>query len=395
MNKRFFLTFLIGLVLAATVSSDTSAATYRLRYRASTGAVFKTYSAVNCNSLLGGDPLIIKIQPAPGQPAIRPEEIGVLRFASYNMENFFYHVGQHVHVEPNKMALLFGGGAPKEKDPKKTKAIAKIIGQDIKPDILGLQEIDNEKALDQFNKEHLASLYDAIVRTGNDSRHIEVGTDVKRSLPFEVEVFTNTHLMWDDPADPKGPQKLFSRDAPVSVFRLPGIAKPLFVTIVVHSKSKKDRPGDMGSDKLRTRQHEEIARLIREVQTEFGKEIPIVVKGDTNSDVNHGPELRPIRDLGFRDVLDVMNVAEADRTTHTFHPNDGPTENHQMDAIYISPSLFKYLRHAQVYRYKDADGNILPYPKTFEERALNPSDHFPLYADIDFTELVRALLASP
>jgi predicted extracellular nuclease len=380
MKKRLFL-FLLTLCVLFSFSSPPQAR----------ATAWYSKSAV-CRNILDLAPRVVTLTPAPDQPAVKAEDIGVLRIATFNMENFFT-VKSALKKLASSILNLFTAKNEKLKEESKIAAIAEIIGDKIKPDIAGLQEIEDETRFDKFNAEKLRSHYDSIVLPGNDVRFIQVGSLVNRKYPFSIEVRTNVEVTWTDPVDGKV-EKLFSRDAPISIYRVQNHGKPFLITINMHSKAKRNRPGDPESNMIRTAQHKKVAEFIVELRKEFGEDAPIIVMGDTNTDVVRSHELQPIRDLGFKDALEVAGVPVEDRITHTFHPHGGPAEKRQMDAIYLSPSLHQYVVKAEIYRYRDAQGNILPYPETFDQRSQQPSDHYPLYVDIDFSELIRAALGS-
>lgn len=339
--------------------------------------------SIPCVSLLKGISQTVTLIPAANQIAVKAEDLSVLRVLSYNMENFFIKLARYQLNERFERIPIEGQG-PQLKEPWKTDYIAKIIGQEIKPDIAGLQEIEKESALDQFSHEKLNNEYEGVVIKGNDTRGIQVGTLTNKKLPFTLEIrsYAETKL-------PSG-EKVFSRDAPVTIYKVKGKSKPFLILINVHSKSKQDRANDPMSNKLRTAQHEAVAQIItQDIWREFGKDAPIIILGDTNTEVVSAPELNAIRALGFKDALDVKGVPLKQRVTHTYHPGNEPVHQSQIDAIFLSPSLQKLLVHAEVYRYHDANGKILPIPTTPAQRDMQPSDHFPYFVDIDFSSLIK------
>ena len=60
-----------------------------------------------------------------------------------------------------------------------------------------------------------------------------------------------------------------------------------------------------------------------------------------------------------------------------------------LDSILLVPPFQDLVLSAQVYRYKNADGTEKPIPTTFEERKKNPSDHYPVYAEIDLQKILK------
>jgi endonuclease/exonuclease/phosphatase family metal-dependent hydrolase len=128
---------------------------------------------------------------------------------------------------------------------------------------------------------------------------------------------------------------------------------------------------------MRTAQMKAIADIVVGYQKQYGANVPVVVGGDFNNDVRMCPEVEPIRAI-MMDPFDVKGIRGLPRMTHTFHPRGGRSSFHQLDALFVTPGLQDNVVSIETYRYKDADGNELPLPQTFNERARNPSDHFPL-----------------
>ena len=85
--------------------------------------------------------------------------------------------------------------------------------------------------------------------------------------------------------------------------------------------------------------------------------------------------------------LSTTKLTAEERITHTFHPRGAETKNSQLDAVLANKSGSSLISKAEVYRYKNTDGSIKSLPKTYDERELNPSDHFPVIVEIDLSKL--------
>jgi hypothetical protein len=143
---------------------------------------------------------------------------------------------------------------------------------------------------------------------------------------------------------------------------------------------------------LRTAQVERSVQIVQRYQKRFGTNVPIILTGDFNSTVDWGPEFASLwRSNHFEDPFNLLPKVPplSDRVTHTFHPRKGPRELGQIDAVLVSPSLQKIVLDAKVARYKNAAGQTLPLPKTFEEREKQPSDHFMTFVTLSFQPLVK------
>ena len=148
-----------------------------------------------------------------------------------------------------------------------------------------------------------------------------------------------------------------------------------------HAKSKRDRSGDPLSEMVRVAQYKAMGDIIDGYRKKYGQDVPLMMAGDFNTDVPTSASVKPIRDR-MDDTLDIAGVKGLDRTTQSFHPRNGAAQYSQLDAVMVTPSLANSVEEAKVYRYKDQNGNEKPLPTSFNERALNPSDHFPVFVRI-------------
>ena len=340
-------------------------------------------------------PRIVQLAPAPGQKIVPVEQIEIFRLATYNVENFFAYVGKHERTGPTALTRV---SDTKPKPEWETDYIARIIAEEVKADSVAVQEVEGENTIDVFSKRKMKGLYDGIVTEGNDQRGIKNGILHSTKYGFRLEVRTNAHRTWRDPAEGHRVQKLFARDVTVIITYIPGFAMPVVIEGIIHSKSKRDRPGDRESNMWREAEHDELGVIADELMVEFqkffGKDIPLLFRGDANADMLDPNTMKALRKRGYRDVLDVMGVPVSQRITHTYHPRGGATHKQQMDTIMLSPALQKLVRGAGVHRYKDRSGNPLPIPESYQDRERQPSDHFLVWADLYYRSLIQAVLAS-
>ena len=322
--------------------------------------------------------------------AMRPlSTVQALRFGSYNMLNLFEKVGKHIPdpERPGKLKRVSDAVA-KEEWQLREQARA-IIETDL--DVLSLQEVENVAALKDFVDRYLGGRYRLFLIEGNDGRGIDVAFLVKNDLPLEFEHLTHKDETWRDPLLGGRETRLFSRDLPALVVRAEGNAKPLFVLLGTHYKSKRDRgASDPESRGLRRAQVERTAQIIGRMQARFGKDTPILLAGDFNGQMNHEPEFEALKRIGMIDSFDALPQppSERERVTHTYHPRGGRTQAHQMDAVMIVPSMKGLVKRAFVYRYRDERGREKPIPDTFEQRNKNPSDHFPVVVELEFQPML-------
>ena len=304
-------------------------------------------------------------------------QIENLRVMSYNVENFF--------IPPT--SSFFGRmkrnfqGTPYKPLAKQQGVADMILEQD--PDIVVLQEMGSEVMLEQFNQQFLGGKYRSLLLPGNDARGINIAFLVKADLNLDWELESNKDWMWEDPIE-GDEKKIFSRDFPALIVREPGNEQPILVVFGKHAKSKRNRTGDRESFQWRSAQMEAAAEIIGEYRTRFGANIPMMISGDFNTEIDSGKELAPLWKLKFQDAFDLIDppLTEEERVTHTYHPRRNVNIASQLDAILVSKGLSQGVSSAKVVRYKDAKGNEKDVPRNRRERDANPSDHMPVVVDI-------------
>lgn len=328
---------------------------------------------------------------ARGPPKRELGSISSLKLGTYNMLNLFEKVGDHA-PDPDRPGRLKRVTDRVAKEERQLREQAKaILESDL--DVVVAQEIENVRALEDFNRDYLGGAYRALLIEGNDERGIDIAFLVKRDLPFELEHRTHKEELWRDPALGGRERRLFSRDLPALILRAEGQPQPLLVLLGAHLKSKRDRAGDPESETLRRAQVERTAEIVGRYKAEFGEDVPLMIAGDFNGDLNREAAFKPLWKAGFANSLDLgpSPTPARDRVTHTYHPKGEPSHAAQMDGLLVNGALKGLVRKSEVYRYRDADGSVRPIPRTFEERAKNPSDHFPLLATLEFQPLVARL----
>lgn len=284
-----------------------------------------------------------------------------------------------------------------QKDAKHIAQIAAII-KEKNPDILALQEVQGFDVLARFAKNELGDKYYALMTPIKDARGIQTGFLVKKDLPVTLELESHVSEMWVDPLDTSGAQSaLFPRDLPTLFVRSVGNPdpneKPLMIVIGTHLKSKRDRPGDPMSSMLRKAQADRAAEIVTRYHTKYGNNVPLLMVGDFNGRVFDEPEygaLAKVAQLQDAMAAEANPPPLADRTTHTFFPHNGsgPQQN-QIDYALLAPGLKSDIVEGEVYRYKDpVTGLERPLPQNSAERDENPSDHFPYFVRMNFTNFL-------
>ena len=302
------------------------------------------------------------------------EEIPQLRFGTYNTYNL----------------MQSADGKYLKPDDKRRGVAAPILENDL--DVIVLQEVENIKSIQDFSRDYLKDRYTVMSSVGNDERGIQVAFLVKKDLPFkfELETHADTKALYPVTGEET---KVFSRDLPAlriwSTSQQSSSEDPLVVFYGTHFKSKRDKPGDPESRILRRVQVETASQIMKKDMNEHPSTL-FMIAGDFNGDVRNDFEFASLRDT-LKDAFDVAEKKPSpeDRITHTFHPKEGRAQRSQIDAFFVGEDKAAYIEEAFVHRYKNADGSVRKIPETWNERNLNPSDHFPVILKMNFRELLE------
>ena len=237
-------------------------------------------------------------------------------------------------------------------------------------------EVESIEAADHlFDTGPLRDRYRRILTPGNDPRPIDIAFAVRADLDVKLEVETHRHAKWFD-RDERVEARVFTRDLPVLIVRDGPTDRPLLILIGQHAKSLRDRARgrDVQSRNLRGAQFAATRAIVDLYRARFGPEIPVVLAGDFNTDVQTAPEMTPIKER-LTDAFDALAVTE--RATHSYHPVEGVTIATQLDAVMVSDSVKPFLRRALVLpEFDHRSGEPLGRPRSLDERnARYPSDH--------------------
>lgn len=251
------------------------------------------------------------------------------------------------------------------------------------PDIIILTEVHKDEDMKKFMQLDTLGLKDKyynFLKEGNSNRGINIGISVKKDLGFKFKLVSHKHLKWTDPVT-KAEYPLFARDIPALIMTRPGDDKPALIVMGNHAKSKRDNPGDKESTRYRTAQYEGMKKIIDDFKAEYGEDIPMILAGDFNTDVTTAPEMKSIR-TAMKSIFDSIPgkvFSAQERITHFFFGQGGNSFK-QMDDIRLAGKVKAIF--AAVLKYKKANGEEIPDPKSFKERELLPSDHRPVFATI-------------
>ncbi|NJL94987.1 MAG: hypothetical protein HC915_15330 [Anaerolineae bacterium] len=259
---------------------------------------------------------------------------------------------------------------PRRTKPKKLEDIFNLGARlrEDKPDILGIQEVENKGSFYEFNIAQLGDHFrDLVVLEGNDPRGIQVG--LGSTLPLGQVV---SYQFLRDIGDPRR-GKIFSRDLLEVEVLDPDTFVPLCTIFNTHLKSKFVDPGLKGAAReraeknateRRTRQAMAIAQIIKRrfPNPDYGL---FIVMGDFN-DTPEAPALAPLLqdpDLRLFDVL--SELPSNKRWTHYW---SGGKEYSQIDYLLVSPAM----------RQRIVPGSAHVVQRGFS----GGSDHRPVYVEV-------------
>lgn len=312
-----------------------------------------------------------------------------IRISTYNVLNLKEMVGRY---EPDLTT-----GKRVKTQPEKAKSQHAIDGvadaiKEISPDLIFLQEVEGVESLGVFASNELNNQWRPLIIKGNDSRGIHIGVLIKDSIPLNFEYRSHRDEPLSIESHPSL-NKVFSRDFPVLIAKTPNEDKPLFIMAGVHGKSKRtENSQDPESREIRTAQAERMVEVIKFYQESYPN-VPIIILGDFNAEVNSEPEYQALRDFHLKDAFDLdphpLPKGDPGRITHTFHPKEGSRKASQLDAILLTPEFEDLVLSAKVYRYKNPDGTPKAIPTTYEEREKNPSDHYPVWAELNLQKMIH------
>lgn len=295
-----------------------------------------------------------------------------LRISTYNMKNF---LNLKKHPDAN---------TPQELE--RRKAQAELI-REINPDFQILTEAESASAINQLVKLHLDKKYTTLMIPGNTASH-NIALLVKKDLRTEVHWKSYRYYM----NDPNTHKKVFTRDLPVGVvhnlnYRNNASRKPQFIIIGTHYKSKiKSGEAFDLTPEIRQQEIEATLDIVRENQTLYGEDVPIILTGDFNTNLMERSDLQPLFDFGFQDSFNMSpdKIPEHRRYTHHSFDKEGEPIFSQIDAVLIyqnKPAL--KVKLAKVVGHRNEEGNTFVLPENMQQRNERPSDHLGVLSVIE------------
>lgn len=279
----------------------------------------------------------------------------------------------------------------------------KRVMEDMDADIYVLQEVFSRESLKYVVEKYLGDKYEVVIEKGNDERGINVGFLVKKTLnvSFELQSHKDLRFKQNYGVYPAG-LPIFARDLPALYLRQKDGSNsrasddPDLVVLGAHFKSKRSTNGDFESTNRREVEAQSAAKIVMELDKQFGGKVPVLLAGDFNTRIMEASETKALRE-NLKESLSLMGdkLTYDDKVTHTYHPFKRRMDAKQVDAQLLNDALAGKLVKSYVYHYKDQNGQdkvytgkweSKSYPLTIGHRKQNPSDHMPIVAIYDMTK---------
>lgn len=326
-----------------------------------------------------------------------------LKVGLFNAENLFLLFDQPIpphYLKLNEIQWQKLSASVYENKPlHKCIEIANLIKEN-DPDILMLCEVGGHESLKNFNELFLDSKYLVALVEGNSDRHIDVGFLIKKNQSFYFDLTSNKnrplHFLYPHDVTSiktgyptKGNTLYFSRDCVELRLFNNDRTKPFLIFLLTHLKSRLDPERiDPGGVERRTAELRTAIDIYKELRTQF-PETPILFAGDLNGFAGkQSPDIEflPIyQETDLQDVFEVAGVNSEKRSTFFQVKNGGKADGKQIDFCFLSENLHTHLvkNSCAVYLYKDAFGFPLDTPTTLESKGKLPSDHYPIFFNLE------------
>ena len=258
------------------------------------------------------------------------------------------------------------------------------------PDIMMFCEVGGAESLSNFNHYFLNHQYSTALIEGNSDRHIDVGFLISKKLSLYFDLQSNKNRPLQFNYDPEGPSLKFSRDAAELRLFSTDKEKPFLIFLLTHLKSHLDpEKKDPQGNRRRTAELKTLMEIYLELEQSF-PQVPIVVAGDFNGNASKNGTDPEFTDLYLKtqleDVLELAQVKPELRWTfYQVRTGGGRQDGKQLDYVFLNPLLKPHLKTetCRVLRYKDEYGFDLDWPMTLEAKLRLPSDHYPLFFELE------------
>lgn len=333
-----------------------------------------------------------------------PPQTTNLKFCLINVENLFLLFDQVPEASALNLSETLwqklSTSVYENKPLKKCQDLAKAL-KEINADIIMLCEVGGIESLQNFNHLFMNDSYSPCLIEGNSDRNIDVGFLIRKGLDFYFDLESNRHRPIEylyphereslENGYPVKGGKIttshkFSRDAvELRLFRRDK-DKPFLNILLTHLKSRLDRDRiDPNGFERRQAELKTLLRIYEEMRAR-DPNVPTIIAGDFNGNAtitDTDEEFRTIySQTDLQDVLELAQVPVEQRATFYQVKSNSRTEGRQIDFVFMSPTLLKYLKAPYVFRFRDEMGSPHGIPHNMEAKLRLPSDHYPLVFDL-------------
>ena len=312
----------------------------------------------------------------------------------FNVENLFIYMdlwkGQDLKELSEADWQKMTTSTTPNKPLKKIWQIAQIIDE-LKPEIIFLNEVGGEESLKHLSTHFLQTAYMPLLKEGNSPRGIDVGYLLRADVGLKPVLIShkdrpiNFLYPHETQTAAGGKSHYFSRDVgELRLFR-PEETTPCLVCLVVHLKSKLD--ADMIDGEGRLRRAAELKALVdiyNEIKEELGSDVPVILGGDLNGVADprsHEPEFKYLyENSDLIESFELAQLPDSKRVTQVQIRPDSKRIETQIDYFFVSPSLKDKVisEETGAYFFKSDLGMDRPHPSSLEEKSELPSDHYPI-----------------
>lgn len=339
---------------------------------------------MNVTSLTAVSPMLARPAATAG-PIVTPNPQRPMSMATFNVGNLFDTVDN-----PNRADKVL---TPEEYQTKLDKLSLALREEMKSPDVIGFQEVENERVLrDLFDRPEMRELgYRVVMRDGNDGRGINNALAYRKDYVHvsKVAQLDNPVVDLGDGGDGMDRSRLFAR-VPLLVNATynplgngtgtggltearSGASRVTF--IVNHFKSKLGRPGRF--DARRAAQGDYVGKYVDSIVAKRPN-ARVVVMGDFNANDNEGAmqRLKIGADNGVR-LIDVDEyIPVEDRFTEIYRG-----QRNIFDHILVTPNLVPGVRKTRIPHFNAGMPPSLSKDPTIAEGV---SDHDPMLTQISF-----------
>jgi endonuclease/exonuclease/phosphatase family metal-dependent hydrolase len=251
---------------------------------------------------------------------------------------------------------------------EKIKAIATLIDQ-VSPDICLFTEAGGKESLNNLNSLFLNDKFIVVHHKSNSDRGIDLGVLIQKTSSLNFTHKFHNH-------------SVFARG--ILELKLT-INNNYFHFLLTHLKSKLNLKGvDFEGRKQRKREVAQIVKVAEKILLK--KNTHVAVTGDLNGiiskDTNDYELDQFATNLGLIDCLEHLNHTNFDRATYLYYNKQREAIFMQLDYFLMDKNLAKMLDNKT--KVLDFSGAVRTnYPKNYKEKIAHPSDHYPLYVELN------------